>query len=94
MQIENFRPQIGSVTNVLALFDIYSPKLHLRFRNLKLLKTKNGNLFVGFPSFCSGEDSNGKKTFEKWYAFEGEVQKKFEQEVLELAKSHLNSIND
>lgn len=61
MQVLNFQDVIGK-GSVIAEFDLYCPCVHiplqdgtflqmdLTFKHMKLMRTKKGHLFIGFPS--------------------------------------------
>lgn len=82
IKIENYR-ECPEGEKHLAFFDLYLPKITLTFRNLKLVKAKNGNHFISYPSFVESEDALGKKIFAKYFEFSSEKQKEFEEQIFQ-----------
>lgn len=72
--IENYReqPLTGSV---IAIFDVYLPKIQCTYRNLKLIRGKSG-YFVTFPAFAH-EQPDGKKTYTPYVEYSKERQAEF-----------------
>jgi hypothetical protein len=89
MQITNYYEQ-PSTGSVIAIFEAYSPKMKCHFRNLKLVRSKKGNYFVSFPA--QGKDTSEGKKYIHHYEFEGELQKKFHQEILDALAPYLSQL--
>jgi len=49
MKIEDFESTDGS-TSAVATFTIFWEAAHVRFRKVKLVRSKAGKLFISFPS--------------------------------------------
>ena len=54
MKIEDFENTDGS-TSTLATFTIFWDAAHVRFRKVKLIRSKAGKLFISFPSTKIGD---------------------------------------
>lgn len=80
IRIENYREMPPTEKHV-AIFDVYLTKIGLLFRNLKLVKGKNGSEFLSYPSFMESEDEFGKKKFTRYFEFSEEKTKEFENQV-------------
>lgn len=86
MEIENYR---AGLENVIAIFDVYcGPNSTVRYRNLKLLKSKTGKTFIAYPSFGT-DQPDGKKTWTPYISFSKEKQEEFEKKVMEALKPFL-----
>ncbi len=85
MQIENYC-QSAPGDKQLATFDVYIPEWQLTFRKFRLIKAKNGNEFVGVPSYCI-EDPEGNKNWIHYFQFSEERGKEFMKGILEELKN-------
>lgn len=83
MEIENYREQSPN-GSVQAIFDIYLPKMQLRFRNFRLIRTKKGARFINAPAFK--EEVNGKEVYTPLVEFSKERQEEFNRQVLDILK--------
>lgn len=81
MEIKNYREQPPG-SNIVAIFDLYSPKTTETRRQIKLMKSKAGSHFLSFPSF-SIEDEQGKKNWHAYSEFAAEKQKEFCEAIFE-----------
>ena len=83
MDIENYREQPPGLPLV-AIFDVYLPEAKLTFRNLKVLRTKSGGLYLGIPSFK--QDGFPKPTYIPYFQFSKERHDDFTKKVMEAVK--------
>lgn len=84
IEIENYREQ-SPQGSVQAMFDIYLPKMQLRFRNYRLIRTKKGAKFISSPSFKQEED--GKDAYIPYIEFSKERNDEFVKQVMEQLKN-------
>jgi len=69
MEITYFLPAQDPASKTIAEFGLRVPELDMTFSRVKLIKGKNGQLFIAAPSFKQGEE------FKPYWAF-GESEKK------------------
>lgn len=89
IEIQNWRDQpTADGKNVLALFDVYLPKISLTLREFKIIKSKKGGFFVKGPSFRiqTREDATA---WLPYFAFNGEREKQFYEEIYQLIKDNV-----
>jgi hypothetical protein len=83
IEIENYREQ-SPQGSVVAIFDIYLPKMQLRFRNYRLIRTKKGAKFISAPSFKHEE--GGKESYVPYIEFSKDRTEEFVKQVMEQLK--------
>lgn len=88
MNIENYREQPPGGA-LIALFDVYLPEWKLTFRNLKLLQSKQGGKYLGFPSFKEDEMPGYKIKYTPFFEFSKERGEEFKKKVLEELKEFM-----
>lgn len=87
--IEEFKQQNAS-SNIVAIFDVYLPKLMCRYRNIKLIKGKKGH-FVAFPSFCTTDEFTGEKKFTPIIEYDKERQMELNKKIMEALKPFVSN---
>lgn len=87
--IENFREQPPG-TSVFAIFDVYMPAAQCRYRQLRLIRSKQGKTFITFPAFgIAGDD--GKKVYTPYIEYSKERQGEFFRLVEEALKPYIKT---
>ena len=75
MEITYFLPSQDPASKTVAEFGFKCSELDMTFSRVKLIKGKNGSLFIAAPSFKQGEE------FKSYWAF-GEAKKKGRNEAI------------
>ena len=83
MKIEDFCATDG-LSSVVATFTLYWDSAHVRFRNVKLIRSKKGKLFISFPSTKKDDQ------FLSLIEFDEEQRFPFQNKVLTLLEPFLN----
>jgi DNA-binding cell septation regulator SpoVG len=80
LEIQNWRTD--KTGTCIALFDVYLPKLDEFKRGLRLLKSKRGHHFIGFPS-SKTTDHMGKDVWVPYNHYGPDRQSKFIEAIFE-----------
>lgn len=84
MEILNYC-ESGKQTSTVATFSVYIPAWRLTFHKMRLIRAKNGNMFLGFPSY-STDGLHGNKLWHSYVELSEEKAKEFNNRVLEALK--------
>ena len=85
VEIVAFRRVDKPESQVVAEIDVFLPKMHLTLRRCRMIRTKAGGFFVGFPSFKTETDE-----WAHYYEFAGNLSKTLQVEILEASQHLLN----
>ena len=75
MKVENFH-ELSPVGPIVASFDVYIPSLKMTIHNVKLIKSKRGNVFPSMPSYSKTNEAGGK-SYHPVISFSPEKEKEF-----------------
>lgn len=89
MEILNYEKQIGMGACV-ATFDFTIPALGFTCRRWKVMRGKNGGLYITSPSY-SVQNASGEKVWHKYVEVSEKRSKDFQRAIMELLKPWLSS---
>lgn len=85
VEIVAFRRMDKQDSQVVAELDVLLPKMKLTLRRCRMIRTKAGGFFIGFPSFKTETDE-----WAHYYEFSDGLNKTLQVEILEASQHLLN----
>lgn len=85
VKVLDFQKENKPDSQTIATFSAYIHDWNLKMHKLRLIRTKTGRVFTGFPSYS--EERDGKKVFFPYNEFSFERKKEIEEAIAkELAE--------
>lgn len=91
ISVTRYTPTTNENSSVIAFVNFFIPKMGLHLHDCRLIRSKSGGLFIGFPS--KKYEEKGETKYAPYFYFEGPLKDHFQKKAREAVDTWKNENN-